>query len=100
MFVGDLPGELELQKSICHMVKFRLIHERENCIGCGACAAIAPDSWTMGQDGKADLAGGEKTADGAYEKEISDANAETFRQAATTCPVNVIHLEKDGKREI
>ncbi len=82
------------------MPKLILVHERGNCIGCGACAAIAPDCWRMGKDGLADLIGGKDAGGGRYSRQISESELSTNKQAATTCPVNVIHLEKDGKREI
>ena len=39
--------------------KYRLQHDRENCIGCGACAVIAPEFWEMNDDGKSDIIDGE-----------------------------------------
>ena len=33
----------------------KFFHEREGCIGCGACANIDPVNWEMNEDGKADL---------------------------------------------
>ena len=33
----------------------RIIHEREKCIGCGACAAVCPEFWEMKGDGKSHL---------------------------------------------
>lgn len=34
------------------MAKFRIVHERDRCIGCGACASACPDNWKMEDDGK------------------------------------------------
>ncbi|HQT45347.1 MAG TPA: ferredoxin [Candidatus Micrarchaeota archaeon] len=82
------------------MPKLILVHERGKCIGCGACAAIAPGRWRMGKDGLADLIGGADAGNECYSRQIPEGEFESGRQAATTCPVNVIHLEKDGKRGI
>ena len=32
------------------MAKFKIIHQKELCIGCGACAAINPADWVMEGD--------------------------------------------------
>jgi len=39
----------------------KIIHQRSECIGCGMCASIAPQTWKINEeDGKADLIGAEK----------------------------------------
>ena len=35
--------------------KYQIQHDRPNCIGCAACAAVAPDFWTMNEDEKSDI---------------------------------------------
>ena len=85
------------------MGKFRIEHDRPNCIGCGACAAVAPSSWKMNEkDGKSDLIGAKKKKgdDEIEELEVSDIDKTKNREAADCCPVNVIHifdLEKKTK---
>ena len=82
------------------MAKYLIEHDRPNCIGCGACAAVAPEFWEMNDDGKSDVKEGKKRADGWQEREIGGKEFEKNRQAAETCPVNVIHIkdkEKDKK---
>ena len=62
----------------------KVIHEREKCIGCGACAAVCPAFWEMGDDGKSILKGGKKTG----------SNFElTVKDAENTCPVQCIHVK-------
>lgn len=74
-----------------------IIHDRPICIGCGACAAVCPEYWEMSQDGKSDLKGGKK--EGEMQKlEVKEVGCN--QDAAQSCPVNCIHIEKDGKREI
>jgi ferredoxin len=46
------------------------------CIGCGACAAICPQSFIMNEDGKSE----------ATNQEATDC----AKQAAEACPVQVI----------
>lgn len=75
----------------------KVIHDRNACIGCGACAAVCPDSWAMGGDGKSDLKGAKEDG-GNFVLEAAEDGC--HMQAAQSCPVNCIHIEKDGKKEI
>lgn len=74
------------------MADYEIKHDRNNCISCGACAAISQEYWEMGADGKSDVKGGVKNADGSMSKEISQAEFDANKQAADACPVNVIHI--------
>lgn len=72
-------------------------HDRPNCIGCTACANIAPRFWTMSPlDGKSDVIGSEKTPEGHEILEISEEDFARNLDAAEACPVNVIHLTQIG----
>jgi len=77
-------------------------HDRPNCIGCGACAAIAPDFWYMGEDGKSDVKDAKTLENGWEEREIESKDFDLNKQAADACPVNVIHLvdKKTGQQII
>lgn len=79
-------------KDVILMAKYELQHERPNCIGCSACASVAPDFWKMNDDGKSDVIGGEAVAEGATKKEIDEKDLPVNKTAAESCPVNVIHL--------
>jgi len=79
---------------------YKLQHDRPNCIGCGACEAVAPDFWEMKDDGKVTLKGGKKTDNGWYEMEIKEKDFQINKDAADSCPVNVIHIIKEGKKII
>ena len=81
------------------MGRYRIEHDRPNCIGCAACAAVAPDFWEMNADGKSDLKGASKTAGGGEEKDIEDSQFDANKAAADSCPVNVIHLRDKEKNE-
>ncbi len=81
--------------------KYILQHDRDNCIGCGACEAVAPDFWEMKDDGKVMLKGGKKTGNGWYERDIKEKDFQINKDAADSCPVNVIHItNKDTKEKI
>ena len=80
---------------------YKVIYERNNCIGAAQCVAVMPELWKLNADGKADLKGS-KTKDGKWEMEIDDKMLEKMKDAASSCPVNVIHIieTKTGKRII
>jgi len=71
----------------------KITHDRDVCIGCGACVAVCPDYWEMSNDGKSDLKG----ADGNV-LQLSDKKCNL--EAAQSCPVTCIHVEEDGKKLI
>jgi len=75
--------------------KYKLEHDRPNCIGCGACVAVAPDHWEMHDDGKSDIIKCKsRKEDGWQEKDIEEKDFKENMEAAESCPVNVIHLKK------
>ena len=39
---------------------YKLQHDKANCIGCGACEAVAGDFFEMKEDGKSQVKGGKK----------------------------------------
>ncbi len=69
----------------------KIVHERNGCIGCGACAAVCPKYWEMGGDGKASLKGASPDGDN-FALELPEA--ECNKEAASACPVNVIKVEE------
>ncbi len=72
--------------------KFQIQHDRPNCIGCAACAAVAPDFWTMAEDGKSDIVGCKKRPDEWEELDIEEKDYQINKESADSCPVNVIHI--------
>lgn len=64
--------------------KYKIIQEREKCVGCGACVATCPDNWVMASDGKA------KPKKVVIEEKEYRCN----RQAAEVCPVNIITIRE------
>jgi ferredoxin len=83
---------------------FKIEHDRPNCIGCGACAAVSPDSWEMSPaDGKSDLKGSKHTKNGndIVKEELELDDLKGNKDAADSCPVNVIHIfDPSGKKLI
>ncbi|MDP6138871.1 MAG: ferredoxin [Candidatus Woesearchaeota archaeon] len=81
--------------------KYILRHDRPNCIGCGACEAVAPDFWEMEEDGKSNIKGSKNIDNGWQELEIKEKDFAVNKDAADSCPVNVIHIiKKDTKEKI
>ncbi len=73
--------------------KYKIIYDRENCIGAAACAAVSPDYWTIVDDGKADLAQAERKEENRVQERIIDeSELDANMEAAKSCPVNVIHI--------
>jgi len=83
------------------MKKYLLEHNKNDCIGCGACAAVNPAFWEMNDDGKSDINGGKQRSDGWQQLEIDEKAFESNKEAAEACPVNVIHItDLEDKKKI
>ncbi len=78
--------------------KFKIQHERDICIGCGACVAVAPDFWVMNEDGKSEIIEGKTILSNTQEIEMDDLGSN--KEAAEVCPVNCIHIYEEGKKKI
>ena len=70
-------------------------HNRPECIGCGACAAVAPDFFEMEEDGKSQLKEGKKLDGDQWEQEFEEKDLKVMEEAAEACPVNIITVEKE-----
>lgn len=69
----------------------KITHQREKCIGCGACAAICPDFWSIAEDGKAKLKNSRingKTGNDELEIAKNGCN----QDAAEACPAQIIKI--------
>ncbi|MDA3855267.1 MAG: ferredoxin [Candidatus Woesearchaeota archaeon] len=80
---------------------YKIVHDRDACIGCAACASVAPSYWSMNSDGKSDLAGSEKSGNGNEEiRKFDDGtDFDLNKEGAESCPVNCIHIiefKEDG----
>lgn len=72
---------------------YKIVHEPEKCIACGACWMQAPEFWEQGSDGKSKLKKGKKVED-KYEREIEEKDVAENKEVAENCPVNIIHVVK------
>jgi ferredoxin len=78
---------------------FTIEHDKANCIGCGACAAVATGFWEM-QGDKSHLKGA-KPVGTVEQRVIQDQDQKTNLEAAQSCPVNAIHIrDANGKQVI
>ncbi len=76
------------------MTKFKILHFKNDCISCGACAAICPDFWEMDDEGMAHLKESKQNKD-CWEREIdTEENRAKNQEAADACPVQIIKLEE------
>ncbi len=71
------------------MAKYKLQHNKPECIGCGACAAVAPDFWVMNEaDNKTDIILCKTLPNGWEERDIDEKDFEIifqpFKRATTT----------------
>ena len=76
------------------MAKHKIIHLRDQCISCGACAAVTPEFWEMDDEGLATLKGSKKV-NTHFELDIATEEAKAKNQdAVDVCPVQIIKIEK------
>jgi ferredoxin len=80
------------------MKKYKIEHNKPDCIGCGACAAVCPEFWEM-EEAHSTIKGSKKRSDGWEELEISERDLECNKEAAESCPVNVIHITDLEKKK-
>lgn len=76
------------------MTKYKIIFDREGCIGTFACVTANRDHWEQGEDGKSNLKGAKLNPEtGHYELIIDESDYEKNLEAASVCPVFVIKVE-------
>jgi len=84
------------------MVKYKIIFDRDVCIGALACSAVSPNLWEIADDGKVDLKGAEfneKTK--KWELIIGENDLQKQIDAMHVCPVDAIKIERveDNEKE-
>lgn len=75
----------------------KIIHEKDQCMGCLACATACEKYFTNDENGLAELKGGKKNPKtGNYELEatVTAKDKQALRDAESVCPVHIIHLEE------
>lgn len=71
----------------------RVEHDKETCIGCGACVAVAEKFWDM--DGaKSHLKGSKKDGKVEVLEVSSEEDVKLNEDAAEVCPVDCIKVVK------
>ncbi len=73
--------------------QYRIIFDRDTCIGALACNAVAPEVWELADDGKVDLKNATKREDGKFELVIDESQLGKNKEAAESCPVFAIVIE-------
>lgn len=72
----------------------KIIHQIEKCIGCGSCVAICPQSWEMGDDGKAHLLDSKiNKKTNSQELEVKEVGCN--QEAVEICPVECIKIKNN-----
>jgi len=56
----------------------KIIIDKNLCLGCGTCTVIAPKTFKLGSDGKAEVI------------DLSGDEEKTIKEAIDSCPVNAI----------
>ncbi len=72
---------------------YKVIQKRKDCIGCGLCATLCPQSWKMEDDGLSKLQGS-KEKNNVWVGEIHESDLDCNLNAEKECPVNIIKVEK------
>lgn len=70
----------------------KLIHDRNQCIHCGACVSVCPEFFT--EEDNIVLKGAAYDADDRGTLEIKEDQIPTAQGSIDVCPVACIHLEK------
>ena len=85
-------------------IQYKIVFNREGCIGALACSALDPELWEETPDGKVSIIGGEKVKNDIgevveeyiYLDELKDERVD----GAMACPVLVIEIYKLKNGEV
>ncbi len=72
--------------------QYKIVYDREGCIGAAACAAVNSKDWEIVEDGKANLLKSKEVSKGMWERIISEDELKANLDAAESCPVRVIKI--------
>jgi len=71
----------------------KIVQKYKDCIGCGVCVILCPDFWKTDNDGKVRPKMGKKNPKtGDYEFEVGEKDLACNKEAADSCPVQVIEI--------
>ncbi|MBU2081912.1 ferredoxin [Patescibacteria group bacterium] len=69
----------------------KIIHQREKCLGCGACAAVCPKFFEIDKkDSLANLKNSKKVGDNF---ELESEKIGYIKEATEICPIKIIRTE-------
>ncbi len=77
------------------MPKFKIVLDRNKCIGAYSCVAEYPEMWKPSGDGKVDLDESKDRGKGIFEREISEKEVEKSRASVIACPVAAIQVAEE-----
>ncbi|MFC1685587.1 ferredoxin [Nanoarchaeota archaeon] len=66
------------------MAKYKIVINRDECIGCGACEAACSKNYKLDSDNKSVV----------KKKVIDESDLECNKEAVEICPVDVIKISK------
>lgn len=73
--------------------KITVRHKRKDCIWCASCVVIASENWEMSHDdGLATLKWAQRKWDEFMVGQIDQDQLEANREAAASCPTEVIYI--------
>ena len=81
-----MAGAGNQEKLIVMMIQI----EQNKCIGCGTCAALCPDYFELGDQGKAIL----KNSASPDKNQLEVAAANCTKEAAECCPAQCINIKE------
>jgi ferredoxin len=91
--VAPMQQTVSVKHSNGQTKRYKIVYDREGCIGAAACVAAYPERWTLADDGKADLKDALPNDDNTEQTlEISEEEFQKMMDSAQACPVNVIHI--------
>jgi ferredoxin len=74
-------------------MKYRIKVDKDACIADGICFSMDPDHYEEDDEGKANVVGGSVDGDNSV-GEFDDDGFEDAQEAAESCPVSAITIEK------
>lgn len=81
------------------MGKFKVIYDKNSCIGAGACVVLSPDIFQPSDDGKVNLLGARDLGNEKFE--LITNSKESILEAAESCPVQAIKvIDLDTEKEL
>jgi ferredoxin len=70
----------------------KILHYRENCIGCNACVFMAPQNWRLNpEDGKSDLLNSTQKGE-IFIADLHESDLAANQSAAAACPMQAIKI--------